>query len=70
MENREFKGLRDVMTKIFKSDGPQGLYRGFGFACIGIFFFRGLYFGLFDTGKTYLFGNGKSENFFYMWAFA
>jgi len=69
-ENREFAGLRDVITKIYGSDGPAGLYRGFPFAAIGIFLFRGLYFGLFDTGKSYLFGNGKTENFFAMWAFA
>jgi len=58
------------MTKITKSDGVLGLYRGFPFAAMGIFLFRGLYFGLFDTGKSYLFGNGKTENFFAMWAFA
>jgi len=70
IEKREFKGLRDVISKVHKTDGLGGLYRGFPFAAIGIFFFRGLYFGLFDTGKTYLFGNGKTENFFLMWAFA
>lgn len=58
------------MTKIFKSDGPFGLYRGFPFAAMGIFLFRGLYFGLFDTGKSYLFGEGQTQNFFAMWAFA
>jgi len=28
--NRQFNGLTDCLTKIFKSDGALGLYRGFG----------------------------------------
>ena len=27
--DREFTGLRSCVTKIFRSDGPKGLYRGF-----------------------------------------
>lgn len=53
-----------------KSDGYLGLYRGFGVSVIGIIFYRGAYFGLYDTGKPLLFGEHTSPNFFVMWAFA
>lgn len=69
--DRQFNGLVDCLGKIFKSDGPIGLYRGFGISVAGIIFYRGAYFGLFDTGNAILFtGPGKSDNFFLMWAFA
>lgn len=68
--DRQFKGLGDCLLKIFKSDGPTGLYRGFGISVIGIAFYRGAYFGLYDTGKPMLFGDKDSPNFFAMWAFA
>jgi len=47
--SREFNGLADVYKKTFASDGFVGLYRGFNISFVGIFVYRGLYFGLFDT---------------------
>merc|ERR1712136_412351 len=32
-------------AKTLKSDGIQGLYRGFVISCVGIFVYRGMYFG-------------------------
>lgn len=68
--DRQFKGLGDCISKIMKSDGFTGLYRGFGISVIGIMLYRGAYFGLYDTGKPMLFGENKDANFFKMWAFA
>lgn len=67
---REFNGLVDCLQKIVKSDGVNGLYRGFGISVIGIIFYRAAYFGTFDTGKVLLFEDIKKANFFAMWAFA
>ena len=53
---REFNGLIDVYTKTLKSDGIQGLYRGFTISCVGIFIYRGMYFGLYDSLKPILLG--------------
>merc|ERR1719348_1486243 len=53
---RQFNGLIDVYTKTLKSDGTQGLYRGFAISAVGIFVYRGLYFGLYDTLKPLLLG--------------
>lgn len=64
--DREFKGLADCLVKISKSDGPIGLYRGFGISVVGIIAYRAAYFGCYDTGKAFI----KSDNFFVMWAFA
>merc|ERR1712133_275766 len=54
---RQFNGLIDVYVKTLKSDGIQGLYRGFTISAVGIFIFRGMYFGRFDTLKPLLLGD-------------
>jgi len=46
---REFTGLFDVYKKTFATDGIAGLYRGFNISFVGIFVYRGFYFGLYDT---------------------
>ena len=67
---REFSGLTDCLSKIFKSDGMIGLYRGFGISVVGIIFYRAAYFGMFDTGKVFLFEDMKKANVLFVWAFA
>jgi len=57
---RQFNGLVDVYVKTLKSDGIQGLYRGFTISAVGIFIYRGMYFGMFDTLKPILVGDGGS----------
>jgi len=57
---RQFNGLIDVYVKTLKSDGIQGLYRGFSISAVGIFIYRGMYFGLFDTLKPIIVGNDGS----------
>jgi len=51
---REFKGLGDCLTKIFKNDGLGGLYKGFGVSVQGIIIYRAAFFGLYDTAKGML----------------
>lgn len=41
----------DVFQKTFASDGFQGLYRGFVISFSGIFIYRALYFGLYNSIK-------------------
>merc|ERR1712152_127193 len=57
---RQFNGLIDVYTKTLKTDGIQGLYRGFTISCVGIFIYRGMYFGLYDSLKPILLGEDPS----------
>jgi solute carrier family 25 (adenine nucleotide translocator) protein 4/5/6/31 len=46
---RQYSGLIDVYRQTLKSDGIVGLYRGFNISFVGIFVYRGFYFGLYDT---------------------
>merc|ERR1712168_1223987 len=54
---RQFNGLIDVYVKTLKSDGIQGLYRGFTISAVGIFIYRGMYFGMFDTLRPIVVGD-------------
>lgn len=67
---RQYNGLIDVYKKTLASDGIGGLYRGFVISCVGIFIYRGLYFGLYDTLKPMVLGPDSSLflNFFLGWA--
>ena len=49
---REFNGLADVYRKTYAADGIAGLYRGFNISFVGIFIYRGLYFGMYDSAKA------------------
>lgn len=69
-EERQFKNFFDCFLKILKSDGIGGLYRGLMISMVLTVFYRATYFGLFDTGKAYLFPQGSSQNFLLMWIFA
>merc|ERR1712062_151009 len=57
---RQYNGMIDVYTKTIKSDGIQGLYRGFVTSCVGIFIYRGMYFGLYDSIKPIVLGDNAS----------
>uniref|UniRef100_A0A0A9YG31 ADP/ATP translocase n=2 Tax=Lygus hesperus TaxID=30085 RepID=A0A0A9YG31_LYGHE len=66
---REFKGLGDCLTKVFKKDGLIGLYRGFGVSVQGIIIYRASYFGCFDTAKGML-PDPKKAGFLVSWGIA
>jgi len=65
---REFNGLNDCLKKIYLSDGPLGLYRGFLISVIGIIIYRASYFGMYDTGKEVILS--KDAHFVTKWMFA
>lgn len=66
---REFSGLGNCLTKIFKSDGLVGLYRGFGVSVQGIIIYRAAYFGFYDTARDML-PNPKETPLYISWAIA
>eukprot|EP00178_Gracilaria_changii_P004265 TRINITY_DN16703_c0_g1_i1.p1 TRINITY_DN16703_c0_g1~~TRINITY_DN16703_c0_g1_i1.p1 ORF type:complete len:100 (-),score=4.10 TRINITY_DN16703_c0_g1_i1:191-490(-) len=47
--DREFNGLLDCLGKIYKAEGIAGLYRGFGISVVGVFAYRAMYFGIYDS---------------------
>lgn len=67
---RQFNGLFDCLTKIYKQTGVLSLYRGFGVSVTGIIMYRGSYFGLYDSAKARLFSNEKNTNIVFKWAVA
>lgn len=69
MGSREFTGLGDCLIKIFKSDGPIGLYRGFNVSVQGIIIYRAAYFGCYDTARNML-PDPKNTKFIVNWAIA
>jgi len=50
-KQREFTGTVDCILKTAKASGwgRGGVYNGFVVSCVGIVFYRGAYFGLYDT---------------------
>lgn len=70
LTDRQFTGLSDCISKIYKSDGIQGLYRGFGISVTGIFIYRAFYFGGYDAGKKLFFNDQKDIPFLHRFAFA
>ncbi|XP_014270284.1 ADP,ATP carrier protein 2 [Halyomorpha halys] len=68
-KEREFSGLGDCISKVFKKDGLVGLYRGFGVSVQGIIIYRASYFGCFDTAKGML-PDPKNAGFLISWAIA
>lgn len=66
---REFTGLGNCLTKIFKSDGLVGLYRGFGVSVQGIIIYRAAYFGFYDTARGML-PDPKNTPIYISWAIA
>ena len=55
---RKFNGIIDVYRQTLAKDGFVGLYRGFVISFLGIFVYRGLYFGIYDSVKPVLLGDG------------
>lgn len=55
---KEFTGTFDCILKTAKQSGwgKGGVYNGFVVSCVGIIFYRGAYFGLYDTSQTFITG--------------
>jgi len=60
---RQFNGLLDVYKKTLATDGIGGLYRGFVISAVGIFIYRGLYFGMYDSLKPVLLQGALADSF-------
>ena len=62
-KDRQFNGMVDCIMKTVKTGGlvgKNGIYNGFAVSCVGIIFYRGAYFGLYDFSKTLSFMEGSS----------
>lgn len=50
----EYQGLMDCIKKTYRSDGLEGLYRGFTVSCMCMVIYRGFYFGIYDSLRPHL----------------
>lgn len=67
---RQFNGLSDCIRKVYGENGFRGVYRGFNSCLFGIFIYRGLYFGIYDSGKYLLMTPEREQSFLIRWMFA
>jgi len=63
-ETRQYpRGMRDAFCSTWKSDGPRGLYQGYGIALVGGVAYRALHMGGYDALKTEILRyNSKSSS--------
>jgi len=66
---RQFKGIGDCVSQIYRADGLVGLYRGFGISLIGIIVFRACFFGSYDTMKAMAYDDPKQAPIYMAFAF-
>jgi solute carrier family 25 (adenine nucleotide translocator) protein 4/5/6/31 len=67
---RQFNGLWDCISQVYKKDGAAGLYRGFGVSLGGIIVYRAAFFGGYDTAKDVLLTGDLARNPIAQWAVA
>jgi solute carrier family 25 (adenine nucleotide translocator) protein 4/5/6/31 len=69
-QGRQFTGLGNCISTIYRKDGVRGLYQGFNVSVAGIIVYRAAYFGGFDTAKSMLLKDPKKAKFWQNWAIA
>ena len=69
--DRQFNNFFDWVSKIVKSDGIRGIYRGLGMSLILTAVNKSTYFGLFESGKIHFDKfEDKSHHIPLLWLFA
>ena len=53
-ESKQFKSLAHFFVTVYQRSGIRGIYSGLCNSLVSVFIFRGVHFGLFDTGKTWI----------------
>jgi len=69
-KERQFTGLADCLSKVYKKDGIKGLYGGFGVSVMGIIVYRAAFFGGYDTMKGVLLKDPKNAPLWQNWMIA
>lgn len=69
-DQREFLNMRDVVTKIWRSEGLVGIYRGISISIVFAFVYRAFYFGIFDSTKDVMGYDMNQISFLKAWMLA
>lgn len=67
---RQFSGVKNVISTIYRSDGLRGLYKGFGASIQGIIVHRALYFGMYDSFKDIYIDENEPGALYRKWGIA
>jgi solute carrier family 25 (adenine nucleotide translocator) protein 4/5/6/31 len=67
---RQFTGLANCISTVYKQNGMKGLYGGFGVSVGGIIVYRAAFFGGFDTAKGMLLKDPKNPPIILSWLIA
>ncbi len=67
---RQFTGLSNCITTVYRQNGMRGLYGGFGVSVGGIIVYRAAFFGGFDTAKMMLLKDPKNPPILASWLIA
>lgn len=67
---RQFTGLSNCITTVYKQSGLKGLYGGFGVSVGGIIVYRAAFFGGFDTAKGIFLKDPKNPPIILSWVIA
>lgn len=65
-EQREFRGFTDCVKKVAQKGGVASFYTAFPLSLVSVMFYRGIYFGLFDS----LMKDGKPKSLWWSFIFA
>merc|ERR1712203_1351202 len=59
--DRPYKGVMDCCSRVMQTEGIYPFWRGnLAISAVGIFIYRGMYFGMFDTLKPLLLGDNPN----------
>lgn len=67
---RQFTGLSQCISSVYRTSGLRGLYGGFGVSIGGIIVYRAAFFGGFDTAKSMLLKDPKNPPILQSWLIA
>jgi solute carrier family 25 (adenine nucleotide translocator) protein 4/5/6/31 len=67
---RQFTGLTNCISTVYKQNGLRGLYGGFGVSIGGIMVYRAAFFGGFDTAKGIFLKDPKNPPILLSWLIA
>ncbi|PJF17799.1 Mitochondrial substrate carrier family protein ancA [Paramicrosporidium saccamoebae] len=67
---RQFTGLSNCISTVYKQNGLKGLYGGFGVSVGGIIVYRAAFFGGFDTAKSVFLKDPKNPPIIMSWVIA
>jgi hypothetical protein len=60
----------DCIVKVFNKEGFRGLYAGLNSCLFGIFLYKGLKFGFYDSGKSLLLNKEHEKSYVIKFLFA